>query len=195
MKRISWAFAAVLAIGACAASTTALAEDPLGFYVGGGVGESTIRSDDPGYGLPGYYNDHQTAFQGVLGIRPLSFVGAEVEYIDFGQRQRQTTATTPTITSYFECDDSHPQVRTVLYRHGIPAASALPFLDVYGKAGVARLADAISTTYAYPSRLLQHLALQLHSVAARRWFIEPIRRIPSSPTAPACSTSCRFSGL
>ena len=85
MKRISWTFAAVLAIGACGASTAALAQDPLGFYIGGGAGESTVRSDDPGYGLPGYYNDHQSAFQAVFGLRPLPFLGAEVEYIDFGQ--------------------------------------------------------------------------------------------------------------
>jgi opacity protein-like surface antigen len=133
MKRISWTFAALLAIGACGASTAAFAADPLGFYVGGGVGESTIRSDDPGYGLPGYFNDHQTAWQGTLGFRPLnSFVGAEVSYIDFGQpggRHRDDPN--------FFGDDSHPRAPVLFGVGYLPIP--LPYLDVFAKAGVARL--------------------------------------------------------
>ena len=132
MKRISWTFAALLAL-ACGASTAALAEDPLGFYVGGGVGESTIRSDDPGYGLPGYFNDHQTAWQGVFGFRPLnSFIGAEVTYIDFGQpghRYRDDPN--------FFGDDSHPRAPVLYGVAYLPIP--VPYLDVFAKAGVARL--------------------------------------------------------
>jgi opacity protein-like surface antigen len=133
MKRISWTFAAVLAIGACGASA-AWAEDPLGFYIGGGVGESTIRSDDPGFGLPGYYNDHQTAFQAVFGVRPIPFVGAEVEYIDFGQpSRRHRDFNDPN----FFGEDSHPRAPVLFGVGYLPIP--LPFLDVYAKAGVARL--------------------------------------------------------
>src|ERR1700730_11356984 len=84
MKRISGTTLAILTVGACAASTAALADNPVGFYLGAGVGYSTVRSDDPAYGLPGYFNDHQTAWKVIGGIRPLPIVGAEVEYIDFG---------------------------------------------------------------------------------------------------------------
>jgi opacity protein-like surface antigen len=133
MKRISWRFAAILAIGACGVSTAALAEDPLGFYIGAGVGESTIRSDDPGYGLPGYFNDHQTAYQAVFGLRPLnSFIGAEVMYIDFGQpghRHRDDPN--------FFGDDSHPRAPVLFGVGYLPIP--VPYLDVYAKAGVARL--------------------------------------------------------
>jgi opacity protein-like surface antigen len=135
MKRISWRFAALLALGALGASTAALADDPVGFYVGGGVGESTIRSDDPGFGLPGYFNDHQTAWQGVLGVRPLNwYVGAEAEYIDFGQpSNRHRHANDPN----FFGEDSHPRA-PILYGVGyLPIP--VPYLDVFGKAGVARL--------------------------------------------------------
>jgi opacity protein-like surface antigen len=135
MKRISWTFAAVLAIGACGASTAALAEDPLGFYVGGGVGESTIRSDDPGFGLPGYFNDHETAFQGVFGIRPFnSPIGAEVAYIDFGQpSSRHRSFNDPN----FFGEDSHPRAPMLFGVGYLPIP--LPYLDVFAKAGVARL--------------------------------------------------------
>src|SRR5260370_27327716 len=85
MKRISGTLLAVLTVGACAASTAALADNLAGFYVGAGAGYSTIRSDDSAYGLPGYYNDHQTAWKAIAGIRPLPMLGAEYEYIDFGQ--------------------------------------------------------------------------------------------------------------
>jgi opacity protein-like surface antigen len=134
MKPISWTFAALMAIGACGASTAALAEDPVGFYVGGGVGESTVRSDDPGYGLPGYYSDHQTAWQGVLGIRPLSFVGVEAEYIDFGQpSSRHRNFNDPN----FFGEDSHPRAGAVFGVGYLPIP--VPYLDVFAKAGAARL--------------------------------------------------------
>jgi opacity protein-like surface antigen len=135
MKRISWTLAAIFAIGACTASTAALAEDPLGFYIGGGVGESTIRSDDPGYGLPGYYNDHQTAYQGVFGIRPLnSFLGAEVEWIDFGQpTRRHRDFNDP---NYFG-EDSHPRAAALFGVGYLPIP--IPYLDIFVKGGAARL--------------------------------------------------------
>ena len=83
--QISKFLAAVLAITACGASGAALADNPVGFYLGAGVGTSQIRSDDSYYGYPGYYNDYQFAWQAMLGIRPLTLLGFEAEYIDFGQ--------------------------------------------------------------------------------------------------------------
>src|ERR1700722_12512958 len=85
MKRISGTLLATLVVGACAASTAALADNAAGFYLGAGVGYSTVRSDDPAYGYPGYFNDHETAWKVMAGVRPIPFVGAEAEYIDFGQ--------------------------------------------------------------------------------------------------------------
>ena len=83
--RISKTLAALTAIAACGTSVAAWADNPVGFYIGAGAGESEIRSDDSSYGLPGYYNDYQTAWQGLLGIRPIKLLGLEAEYIDFGQ--------------------------------------------------------------------------------------------------------------
>lgn len=134
MKWISWAVAAVLAGGSLGASTAAFADDPLGFYVGGGVGESTIRSDNPGYGLPGYFNDHQTAFQAVFGFRPLPFIGAEAEYIYFGQpSSRHQSFNDP---AYFG-EDSHPHAPALFGVGYLPIP--IPFVDIFVKAGMARL--------------------------------------------------------
>jgi hypothetical protein len=140
MKRISAVSLAVLAVGACGASTAAQAGDPLGFYVGAGVGYSTIRSDDPAYGLPGYFDDHQTAWKVIAGVRPLPVVGAEFEYIDFGQ---------PSVDGYYNAGyyglDSHPRAAALFGMGYLPLP--IPFFDVFAKAGVARLQTDVNTTY------------------------------------------------
>lgn len=139
MKRISGVLLATLAVAACGASTAALADDPLGVYIGGGVGYSTIRSDDPAYGYPGYFNDHQTAWKAIVGVRPLPIVGAEFEYIDFGQ---------PNVNGYYNADyygtDSHPRAAALFGVGYLPLP--IPFFDIFAKAGVARLQTDVNTT-------------------------------------------------
>jgi opacity protein-like surface antigen len=140
MKRFTKVIGALVALAAWGASTAAMAADdpfglynPIGLYFGGGVGESTIRSDDPPYGFPAYYNDHETAWKAIIGVRPISFVGAEVEYIDFGEPGHHN--------GYYDVNyygyDSHPRAPVLFGVGYLP--SPLPYVDVYGKAGVARL--------------------------------------------------------
>jgi hypothetical protein len=140
MKQISRTLLAVLAVGACSASTAALADNPAGFYVGAGVGYSTVRSDDPAYGYPGYFDDHQTAWKVMAGVRPIPIIGAELEYIDFGQPG--------THRGYFDTNyygtDSHPRAGALFGVGYLPIP--VPFFDVYGKAGVARLETDVTTT-------------------------------------------------
>ena len=140
MKRISTLTIMVTA-AACAASTAALAENPAGFYLGAGVGYSTIRSDDSSYGLPGYYNDHQTAWKVMAGVRPISLVGAEFEYIDFGQPGNHYGSNA---SNYYGLD-SHPRAAALFAVGYLPIP--VPFFDVFAKAGVARLQmDATTVT-------------------------------------------------
>jgi hypothetical protein len=139
MKRISGVLRAILAIAACAVSTTALADEPLGFYVGAGLGYSTIRSDDPAYGLPGYYNDHETAWKAIVGVRPISIVGAELEYIDFGYPSSPYDPNNANANGF----DSHPRAGVLFGVGYLPLP--IPFFDIYGKAGVARLQTDVTT--------------------------------------------------
>jgi opacity protein-like surface antigen len=139
MQRISGILVAILTVGACAASTAALADDPAGFYLGAGVGYSTVRSDDPAYGLPGYFNDHQTAWKAIVGVRPISPVGAEVEYIDFGQPGNHYN---PNNTNFYGFD-SHPRAGALFAVGYLPLP--VPFFDVFGKAGVARLETDVTS--------------------------------------------------
>jgi hypothetical protein len=149
MKRASGALFAVFAAGALAigAAGPVFADNLLGAYVGAGVGESNVgNSDYYDYGYYGGYHDHDVAWKAILGIRPLPIVGAEVEYIDFGSGNGNNGYYG---NDYFYSNSSSHPKATVLYGLGyLPLP--LPFLDVYGKAGVARLQTDIDT-YAYPS--------------------------------------------
>ncbi len=146
MNRISACIVAVAGLGACGASTTALAVDPAGFYVGAGVGESNLRSN--GYGYNDYYgfDNHQTAWKLIAGLRPaMSPIGAEFEYIDFGAAN--ITSNYFFSGNYFNGSNNDAKA-TALFGVGyLPLG--LPFLDVFGKAGVARL-QVNSTSYVSP---------------------------------------------
>ena len=139
MKRISGTLLAILTVGACAASTAALADNLAGFYVGAGVGYSTVRSDDSAYGLPGYFNDHQTAWKAIVGVRPIPFLGAEYEYIDFGHPNHDYGYGG---INYYGLD-SHPHASALFGVGYLPLP--IPFIDVFGKAGVARLQTDVTT--------------------------------------------------
>src|SRR5580658_10199799 len=76
-----------------AASATAMADgtifglyNPLGVYVGGGIGRSSLNQIQ----FDQFVDDIQhidaqpLGWNAVVGIRPIPFLGAEAEYIDFG---------------------------------------------------------------------------------------------------------------
>src|SRR5205814_129284 len=74
--------------------------DPLGFYLGAGVGRSQVRTDvqfaAPTFGPLGF-SEKATGWKLIVGIRPLSVIGAEAEYIDFGSASG-ATGIAPTAT-------------------------------------------------------------------------------------------------
>lgn len=147
MNRVCKILSAAIAAGAFIATTPALADNPLGAYVGVGVGQSNVGSNDYyDYGYYGGYHDHDATWKVIAGIRPLPVLGGEIEYIDFGSGNGVNGFYQ---NGYFYANSSsHPRA-TVLYGLGyLPLP--LPFLDVYGKVGVARLQSDI-TTNAYPS--------------------------------------------
>jgi hypothetical protein len=140
MMRIARTLLACGVLFACEASTAAFADNLAGFFIGGGVGYSTIRSDEAPYGLPGYFNDSQVAWKAIAGVRPLPFIGAEYEYIDFGQPDTHGTY----FDSAFYGLDSHPRANVLFAVGYLPLP--LPNLDIFGKAGVARLETNVTST-------------------------------------------------
>ena len=125
----------------CAFALPAAADNLLGLYAGAGIGESTVRSDN---GFDPYYPDdshpHHTAWKVVAGVRPIPFVGAEAEYIDFGHPSSADSYVDQN-GAYGWQADSHPKAG-VLYGVGyLP----LPFLDIFAKVGAARLETNLNT--------------------------------------------------
>jgi hypothetical protein len=116
----------------------------MGFYVGPGIGESTVRSDSNVGSIGGYNfydpfdhgHDHHFAWKAVAGIRPISIVGAELEYLDFGHPGSDDNYYNG---NYYYGPDSHPRAIAAFGVGHIPLPLPLPFLDIYAKAGAARL--------------------------------------------------------
>jgi opacity protein-like surface antigen len=116
------------------ASTSAGAADLLEFYVGAGVGQSTLRQD--------YYqiDTHVTGWKAVAGWRPLDMFGAEVEYANFGSKDVtyvSSTATTQIST------DAHATAAFALLYLPVP----VPWFDLYAKAGPARVQSNTSSLF------------------------------------------------
>jgi hypothetical protein len=141
MNRVADILVVLVGLGACTVSASACADNLLGFYAGAGIGESTVRSDygfDPDY--PDDSHPHHTAWKVVAGIRPIPFLGAEAEYIDFGHPGSADSYFDQFNSSGFN-DDSHPKAG-ILYGVGyVP----LPYVDLFAKLGVARLGTSVDT--------------------------------------------------
>jgi len=118
----------------CVASASALAGDPLNPYVGASVGESEIRRD--GSYWPDF-NEQHFAWKVIAGIRPISPVGAELEYIDFGNPNAGPNYN-------FSSANSDAKAAALFGLGYLPLP--VPFLDIYGKLGVARLHSKTTAT-------------------------------------------------
>jgi len=147
MNRMSGALLAVITAGALGASTSASADNLLGAYIGAGVGASNIGNNNNAYNY-GYYGNYNNnlAWKAILGIRPIPVVGAEYEYIDFGSNDGNNGFYG---NNYYYGPNAHPKA-SVLYGLGyLPLP--LPFLDVYGKLGVAHLETNITSYTGCPN--------------------------------------------
>ncbi len=144
MKHVSKMMMTMGIVAVGAASVPALADNLLGFYVGAGVGESTVRSDN---GFDPYYpvdsHPHHTAWKALAGIRPIPFVGAEAEYIDFGHPTSADSSYVNGAGYYGYGADSHPKAAVLSAVGYLPLP--LPFVDVFGKLGMARLETNLNT--------------------------------------------------
>lgn len=134
------------------AMTVAQASDPLNIYFGAAYGQAHIRVQPqqviPGGGPLGGLDLTHSAFQGVVGVRLLSFLGAELTYMDFG---------TASVTLFNEPVPGLPQtsLRTAQASQKGETAFALlylpvPVIDVYVKAGIARITTDFRVNYTQP---------------------------------------------
>jgi opacity protein-like surface antigen len=102
--------------------------DPLGLYVGAGAGESTLRQDS--YGV----DAHPTGWKVFVGWHPIHVFGTELEYVDLGSHGGSSLDPAGA-TRYSLTSSAKAPALFVLGYLPLP----LPWLDLYGKAGAARL--------------------------------------------------------
>lgn len=127
-------------------SGNAVAEDLLGLYIGGAIGQSRVVEAtetacacdiDPGVIITQKFDKTHLAFQVELGARPISLLGAEIDYIDFGKPDGEA--------------NTFPESASI---KGVAAFGVLylpvPVVDIYLKAGVARLESTLKFSYCGP---------------------------------------------
>ena len=113
---------ALLSAALALLATPALAADN-GFYLGAGIGQANVQVD-AGAGLP-TFDENDTGFKVIAGVRPLDWLGAEVNYVDLGKPSGDVADTR------IETDASGLSAFGLLFLE-------LPLVDLYGKLGVVR---------------------------------------------------------
>jgi opacity protein-like surface antigen len=145
MKNRSSVALTVLILCSLGATAGAQAGDLLGLYVGASFGQAHIRAEQ-GDIVPqagGTLDMTHSAFKGMLGIRVLSFLGAEVAYMDFGKVSSmpgsQTSTPLPGAITAEQVSQKGEAAFALLY---LP----VPIVDVYVKAGLSRITTDSSAT-------------------------------------------------
>jgi hypothetical protein len=125
--RIGWVVLASMSCGLWSGPGQAV--DLVGVYAGGAFGQAQVEAGTPTFGS--FKKDHN-AYQLMLGVRPISPFGVEVDYLDFGHPSATVGGWPTDLTMKGEA------AFAMLY---LP----LPILDLYVKAGMARLQSQLRT--------------------------------------------------
>jgi hypothetical protein len=126
----------------------ALGDDLLGIYVGAAVGQSHVRSDQVLFFRPDgtpltsavSLAKTSTGWKLLVGLRPISWVGAELAYVDFGNRTASQGPPPGFGLSYNAVLRASAATAFGLIYAPIP----IPRFDMYAKAGLARLHTTVN---------------------------------------------------
>lgn len=133
--------AAALAAALCALllAPAARADNVLGLYVSGALGQASVASDSwyqaTALTNPSSFRENHSAWAARIGIKPLPMLGAEAEYYDLGN---PSTSVAPDTTLTLNMKG------TGLY--GL-VYLPIPLIDIYGKAGIARTRTTNTLSY------------------------------------------------
>lgn len=145
MKRVLATSAGTAGILVWLVSSVAQAANPLGLYVGAGGGRADTRIEEPSYYVtcdgPPYYScfrESNFGWTAFVGVQPIRYVGAELQYLDFGHASRSTGG---------EWNSKSARALALFGTGTLP----IPFVDLYAKAGVGRLQTKTSLLYEDPN--------------------------------------------
>jgi hypothetical protein len=111
------------------------AADLLGLYAGAAVGDARVEANVPSVGE---FKRNHSAFELTAGIRPISLIGAELSYIDFGH-PRDHLNTVDTVST--DVAEKGAAAFGMVY---LPLPE--PVVDVFLKAGIARLQSTLNSS-------------------------------------------------
>ncbi len=158
--RTSAALASLGLLGSVALAGPALAQDtgsdinPIGYYFGASLGIAHIDQTffDRGALVERSFNDNRTGWKVLMGIRPIEWLGAEVEYLDFGNGHLGPSLLSPGSPSSGEFYGAHGSA-TAGAGFAVAYLPLPPSVDLFGKVGVARLETRYSYSGNYPDTL------------------------------------------
>jgi hypothetical protein len=153
---LAWVALLAGGLGAMAAAQAG----PLDIYLGAAFGQSHVRAQLDGLsstfgplGSLGRFDQTGSAYQAMLGIRLLSFVGAEVDYMDLGRQSvRGPGQPVPGAPGYYVSAEQVSQKGEAAF--GM-LYLPVPIINVYVKAGLSRITTEMSATTNSPLPLCQ----------------------------------------
>ena len=134
--------------------SSALADNLLGMYVGGSVGQSNVRASQLDFigpyppnpsPAPVSVSKSATGWKVFAGLRPISLVGAELAYTDFGHPMAAQAPPTGFGLAY----NARLRAKATTVFGVLYAPIPIPILAVYAKAGVARLQTSVDAAGAF----------------------------------------------
>lgn len=99
---------------------------PLGLYIGGAFGRANVRVDSQTTHDLFTFDESHAGWKALIGVRPVAPIGAELEYIDFGHPARTIAGVNA---------DARARAAGLFAVGFLP----IPIVDVFAKAGAARL--------------------------------------------------------
>jgi opacity protein-like surface antigen len=117
----------------------AQAENALGLYASGALGQASVASDSWSQAIvlanPSSFRENNGAWAARIGVRPIPLFAAEAEYYDFGNPSASVNATT--------------SVGVKMKGTGVYGLVFLPipFIDLYAKAGMAHMRTSTRITF------------------------------------------------
>lgn len=102
-----------------------------GFYLGGSVGQANVDFEDTAFD----FDEDDTGYKLFVGIRPIDLFAAEVSYTDFGKPEASVGAVRT------NADVKAASAFALLY-----APLPLPLVDIFAKAGFARIEQDVTSS-------------------------------------------------
>ena len=132
MKHAKTKLATTIVLFSLLVSTNAQGADPLGLYVGAGGGRADLRVDPVTCSALNCSNATVAGWTAFAGLQPFPFLGAELQYLDFGHTTQGIAGSDP----YYQ----RARALAVFATGAVP----LRFVDLYAKVGAGLVHTEVS---------------------------------------------------